>query len=133
MKNLFQVLLAAFLCSLLLSCSNEAPGKMDPRFGEIQEVLDKSCVRSECHYGVDVESRLDLREGHAYENLVSQQSGQVEDMLLIDPGSAENSYLVRKLEGGKIVGDQMPLGRKPLGADTILAIRKWINDGAENN
>ena len=54
---------------------------------------------------------------------------------LVIPGDPENSLLVWKLEGqdsaGRpIFGDQMPLGRTPLTAAEIDAIKRWIGEGA---
>ncbi len=51
------------------------------------------------------------------------------------PGDPDNSLLVWKLEGqdpaGRpIFGDQMPLGRTPLTAAEIDAIKRWIDEGA---
>src|SRR5690606_19917118 len=47
------------------------------------------------------------------------------------PGSAEESYLVHKVEGRPgICGDRMPDGRPPLTAAKIELLRTWIDDGA---
>ena len=51
------------------------------------------------------------------------------------PGDAENSYLVHKLEGrSDIVGQRMPRTAGPfLTEGQMLIIRRWIDQGAQNN
>ena len=49
----------------------------------------------------------------------------------VEPGDPDNSYLIRKLEGGpNINGQQMPFGGPPLDQAVIDDIRQWISDGA---
>ena len=50
-------------------------------------------------------------------------------------GDAENSYLVHKLEGrADIVGQRMPRTSGPfLTEGQISIIRRWIDQGAQNN
>jgi hypothetical protein len=52
------------------------------------------------------------------------------ELVLVAPGDPEKSYLLRKLEGRKIVGERMPLGKPPLPAEMIAVIRKWVETGA---
>ena len=52
----------------------------------------------------------------------------------VAPGDPDNSYIVRKLEGGPdIDGVQMPFGGTPPDAATIKKVRDWISAGAHNN
>jgi hypothetical protein len=49
----------------------------------------------------------------------------------VAPGHADDSYLIRKLEGtAGIVGDRMPRFGTPLDQPTIDVIRQWIDAGA---
>ena len=48
----------------------------------------------------------------------------------VNPGSRDNSYLIRKLEGSATVGARMPLGGPFLDDATIAVIRQWIAAGA---
>ena len=50
--------------------------------------------------------------------------------LRVNPGDADASYIVHKLEGTATVGEQMPLDGDPLDPATIAAIRAWIDAGA---
>ena len=52
----------------------------------------------------------------------------------VEPGDPDNSYLIRKLEGGPgISGDRMPQNGPFLPQATIDMIRQWIASGAPNN
>jgi hypothetical protein len=72
--------------------------------------------------------------GESYAALVSVASLQVTSLNRVEPGNPDESYLIRKLEGGPdIVGDRMPRGGPFLPQATIDEIRAWIAAGAENN
>ena len=64
----------------------------------------------------------------AYGNLVSVTSGQNPVFNRVEPGDADNSYLVAKLEGN--AGTQMPLNAAPLANSLIQKVRDWIDAGA---
>ena len=49
------------------------------------------------------------------------------------PGNAQDSYVVKKVEGRQTVGAQMPLGMTPLDAIDLANLRNWIAQGAQNN
>ena len=52
----------------------------------------------------------------------------------IIPGKADSSLIIRKIIPPPPFGDPMPMKRKtPIAADTINIIKKWIDQGAENN
>ena len=77
-----------------------------------------------------MEAGLDLSDGVARANLVDVPSTQT-GLDLVEPGDAENSYLIHKLEDRPgIVRDRMPPTGDPLTAAEIEAIRDWINAGA---
>lgn len=44
-----------------------------------------------------------------------------------------DSYLVRKIEGPRIVANRMPLGAAPLTQAQIDLVREWVLDGAPDN
>ncbi|MEO8902373.1 MAG: hypothetical protein ABI627_12670 [Polyangiaceae bacterium] len=53
-------------------------------------------------------------------------------LLVIDPGHPETSYLLRELSGtSPCGGDPMPLGRAPLSAADQQAVSDWICAGAK--
>jgi hypothetical protein len=63
--------------------------------------------------------------------LVGIASVEVGTLQRVAPGNPNDSYLIRKLEGGPgIVGNRMPLVGPPLAQATIDSIRLWIANGA---
>ena len=95
-------------------------------FQGLQAVFDASC--SGCHGG-----SFPTLDGDICVDVVEVSSQQAPDMLMIAPGSAEDSYLYHKLvnshldKGGS--GSQMPLGGS-LSAEDIDVVAVWIDDGA---
>ena len=100
-----------------------------PTLASIQAmVFEPRCVAH--HGGQATQAGLDLSEGMSHGNLVNVPSTQAA-LDLVEPGDAENSYLIHKIEGrAGIVGGAMPPVGDPLTADEIMAIRDWINAGA---
>lgn len=87
-----------------------------------------------CHVDENAAGDLYLGKKVAYDNLVGKMSQQAEDMLLIDPGSPETSYVWHKLQGthhdvdgGE--GKLMPPGGS-LEPDELELFRAWIEQGA---
>jgi len=64
-------------------------------------------------------------------DVASPRSGEIR----VIAGDAQNSYLVKKLEGrqGNGNGSQMPLGGAALDNIDLTNIKNWINTGAPNN
>ena len=90
-----------------------------------------------CHSGGggSLPSSLNLTSAaDSHANLVSVASSQQQALNLVEPGNPDDSYLIRKLEGGpNISGGQMPQGGPFLSQATIDVIRQWITEGAQNN
>jgi mono/diheme cytochrome c family protein len=97
------------------------------------EVFTPRC--SMCHTGGggSLPASLNLTAGSAFSNLVNVGALQSPGTARVAPGSATNSYLIRKLEGANIAGSRMPLGGPFLDAATISRVKSWINSGAPNN
>jgi hypothetical protein len=108
----------------------EEPPPLVADFQSIQDnVLTPICTT--CHAGGAAPLGLRLDEGASYAMLVNAPSVEVPDVLRVNPGNPDESYLIQKLEGSAAVGDQMPLGGPPLPAETIAVIRQWIVEGAQ--
>jgi hypothetical protein len=92
---------------------------------------------TQCHVpgGLATATGLFLTADVAYANLVGRPSRLRPTETLVIPGDPDNSYLVRKLEGGpNITGVRMPFAGGPyLTQGQMLVIRRWIADGAPNN
>ncbi len=120
-------------CCYPVDPEDELPGIENPSFDQdIQPIFSASCALSGCH-NAGAAGGLDLRTDRSYAQLVGITSSQDPTRERVDPGDAQNSYLVIKIEGRQSVGSRMPLGRSPLSAREIGTIRNWIGLGAEDN
>ena len=111
---------------------NNAPIiKADPSFaGDIATIFTRTgCTAGGCH-GNSPAAGLNLASS-PYAALVNVPSTQTGEMRVI-PGNANDSYLVKKLEGRAAVGGRMPVGGQ-LGNTDLQNIKNWINQGAKNN
>ena len=108
------------------------PATVAPTFTEVQAVFTASCMP--CHGGPAPAAGQNLEVGQAFEMIVGVASVQQSDLFRIEPNNPDDSYLIRKLEGGpSISGSQMPLGGPPLPQPTIDLIRDWVSAGALDN
>lgn len=106
--------------------------KADPSFAnDIWEALERnSCSSSGCHGSGQGGLTMTSTAG-AYSALVNVASPTTGEVRVI-PGNANDSYMVKKLEGRQSAGAQMPLGGT-LSATDLTNIKNWINQGAKNN
>jgi hypothetical protein len=105
-------------------------GPLEPNFNSIQaNVFDQYCEH--CHSGANAPVGLRLDAANSYASLVGVPSGERSSVLRVAPGSANNSYIIQKLEGAAgLVGQRMPAGLPALPQSDINVIRQWIGDGA---
>jgi len=127
------------MTSILLAsaCSGDGDDTdvLAPTFTEVRDdILIPSCGFSTCHGGGEGGLTLSADDpGAAYSALVDVPSFVLPEETLVIPGDAENSYLVKKVEGAVgIDGDPMPA---PFGIDETMAadIRAWIDAGAKDD
>ena len=89
---------------------------------------------SGCHNGTGatLPGSLNLTSaGASHAALVGVASLEVPALQRVAAGNPNDSYLIRKLEGGPgIVANRMPLGGPFLAQPTIDSIRLWITNGA---
>ena len=98
-----------------------------------QEVLPILQAQCGCHAGGAPSAGLDLNANAAYGELVGGSSSSA--LPMVTPGSADDSYLVHKLQGTQSSvagggGNIMPPGGSGLPAADIQVVIDWINDGA---
>lgn len=115
------------------SNGGDLPVAFPPTFSNVQQnVFSAVCIQ--CHIGASAPQGLRLDEQNSYDLLVNVLSNERPELLRVEPGNPDNSYIIRKLEGGPdIAGAQMPLNLPPLSQETINAIRVWISQGAQRN
>jgi len=88
---------------------------------DVAPTLATHCLK--CHGGDETENGFSMATLEAL--LRGGRSG-----VAVTPRSGAASLLVRKLQGGDIEGQRMPLNAPPLPAETIATITKWIDEGA---
>ena len=106
-------------------------GGIEPTLASIQaHVFSPICT--ECHVPGGPGPMPLTSEAVSYQSLVNAQSIEMPPMLRVDPGDAEASYIVHKIQGrASIVGDRMPPPpRSMLTGEQIAAIEEWIDSGA---
>ena len=105
------------------------PIPLSADFVSIQaNIFTPNCALSGCHSGNTAPLGLRLDTASSYAAIYGQDSSQVPVLKIIAPLDADNSYLVRKIEGN--AGTRMPLDLPALTTDKIQAIRDWVNNGA---
>jgi len=90
-------------------------------------------VCSGCHTGAgnNLPAIMSLTSAQqTYQSMVGVLSIGEPQYLRVEPGNADNSLLVKKIEGTHTVGSRMPFRGARLDAETIQAIRDWIDAGA---
>lgn len=91
-------------------------------------------VCSVCHdnnNGDGLPGAMDLTSAdNTYGALVGVVSIQEPSFDRVVAGDADNSYLIRKLEGTQTIGERMPFEGEPLDSEMINQVRRWIEDGA---
>lgn len=98
--------------------------------GDVWPIFADKCG---CHNDSNGAGKLKLSESNAYDKLVGKPSKQVPEMLLVDPGSPETSYLWHKMNDTQDTvdgeGKVMPPGGK-LKQDKLDLVEQWILQGA---
>jgi hypothetical protein len=102
---------------------------VDSDFQEIQDTVF-SPICAQCHVGTNAPQGLRLDAANSYAMLVNVASAEVPNLLRVNPGNPDQSYIVHKIEGNAAVGARMPLNQAALPQDRIDLIRSWIAAGA---
>lgn len=117
------------LLATTIGCGSSYEKNVEPTFV-------RSCAAVECHSGDPAdESGLDLSLGNGFGSIVGQPSLQ-SDLMLIEPGDPDASYLWHKLNDthGDFDNSDAPTDPMPpvggLNVSELSTIEKWIVDGA---
>jgi len=98
-----------------------------PTFNNVGQLFLAQC--GDCHTSQQ-ESGVRL---NSYSNAM-ESMGEQYQILVIQPGDADGSPLVDKIESSNPEhGVRMPQGGSFLSTERINQIKAWIDDGAENN
>jgi hypothetical protein len=98
---------------------------------DVEPLIVKRCLV--CHETKDAKAKLVLEVGTGYAQLVGRASTQIPELNIVEPGSAEDSYLWIKLIDEQSVGKGMPktlFGSKRLPQPELDLIKAWISSGA---
>jgi methionine-rich copper-binding protein CopC len=111
-------------------------GGGSPLTADFQSIQDNvfTPICTKCHIGAGAPEGLQLDADHSYALLVGVPSTEQPTVQRVAPGSPDNSYIIRKLQGSAgISGGQMPLGGPYLPQSTIDVIKQWITAGAQKS
>ena len=97
----------------------------------VQPFINMAC---NCHQSDPLMAPFSLKKGEAYKAIVNVPSSQLPSMMLVKPGSTQESYLWHKVNGTfKDVGGSgmiMPF-TVPLNAEEKKIFETWILTGAK--
>lgn len=121
---------------LVLACSSgkesdpeESVASLPSLAADVQPIFNAQCLR--CHGPLPAPEGLSLSEGSAWQD---RRSKQVENMVLVEPGSPDSSYLWLKLTSGHTAmggyGTKMPPDAD-LSTGELGTIEAWILAGAQ--
>lgn len=137
MKSLRTLALAAALV-FGIACSEHVDPigvKTNPSLSEdiVPMTNRKGCTVSGCHgSGAGGMTLGDAQT--TYDAWVNVPSTGAPGEIRVIPFDAQNSYVVKKVEGRMgIVGSRMPLTGTPLDEADLTNLRRWIDQGAQNN
>jgi len=128
-------LLPRYAAAALLLASGWASAQAVSFKTDLVPILKSQCAT--CHLMGTEAGKMALHPGAAYANLVNIPSVEAPNLLRVQPGQPESSYLLLKLEGTHLdaggSGVRMPFDAPPLDDHTLAKFRAWIAAGAENN
>ena len=128
MRNTFHLFLALFAIALCTADGASAQQSERPvTYSQVANIFPPTCWF--CHGWLKGKS-ADFYMGSHSGMLEGVYRGGTSRRLLV-PGDAENSILVKRIEGRLL--PRMPLDRPPLRDDEIKLIRRWIDDGAKGD
>ncbi len=135
-SNHFGTLLPAVIVVsvIAISCgSDPASDTLEPIedvsfASDIQPMFTGSCGGSGCH----IESSQSGVNLSTYASVMNSTGTQY-NRAIVEPGQADQSPVVDKIEPAPEHGERMPLGRPSLSDRQIEEVRVWINEGALEN
>ena len=120
-------------------CDDECIDEIEPRLSVLQDTLFPSCAFQGCHGATGPQEMLQMdTAAQSHMDLVDVPSVQLTDVLRVEPGAPERSYLINKLRGEGMASmsssggasTRMPQGAPPFCEARIQAVEAWISNGA---
>lgn len=108
---------------------------------EIEPLLNNRCAFTGCHGAINpnpIGAPMILETGASYAALLGdapftgRPSFQMPQLLRVNPGKPDSSYLILKLKGLGL-GSRMPFFGDPLPPETIARSEQWVREGAQRN
>ena len=136
-KGPLLILIAFCTCLLIafVACEHQLEPRLQPTLSSIQiNVFTPRCAVSGCHVPGGA-GPMSLELGKSFSNIVDVSSVERSNLKRVNPKNANDSYLIKKLEGAPdILFDRMPQNGPPyLASEEVNVIRTWIYNGAQNN
>lgn len=101
---------------------------------EVMPILRTQCAG--CHLTGDEPGGMKLYPAAAHQSLVGVPSAG-SPLQRVAAGNPNESYLLHKLQGTHLdvggAGVRMPFAQAPLPEESLQLIRRWIEEGAQNN
>jgi hypothetical protein len=100
---------------------------------DVQPIYTARCTTVGCHVGRTPIAGMDLSAGASYGETVNMTSAGYAPARIVVPFSTSGSVLYQKIIDSSNFGGKMPPNGAPLNAAQQDIIRRWIEEGANNN
>ncbi len=130
-----KLVLCLGICALVIGCGQKVPtvpaGTSVSYSEHLEPLVLAHCLG--CHTAEEPKAKLVLEEGTGYGQMVGRASVQDPEMVLVEPGDLDASYLWLKLQHQTETGKGMPrtpTGSKKLRQAELDLYQRWIEEGA---
>lgn len=118
--------LAAWICVAAGPGRAQAPAS-EALEARVADLFENRCAKSGCHVGPTPQMGMDLARGQYYASVVGEPSLERPELMRVNPGQPEISYLVMKIKAAEgIIGTQMPLVGDELSDQEVQLVVDWV-------
>jgi hypothetical protein len=103
---------------------------MPPAINVETQIFAVKCNTMICHEGPTATSQLDLTSAGVKQRLLNRPSNSCAPRTIITKAAPDMSVLLDRISAMPMCGSRMPLGKDPLGADELLAVKLWVEQVA---
>lgn len=98
---------------------------------QVINIFESTCAKVGCHIGPNSQMGMELTRQNFYASIVDEPSAENPNLMRVDPGDPELSYMIKKLKGdADIIGLQMPMTGE-IAPEEIATIENWIRSIGE--